>query len=80
MASALIHLRKSMWEKEEMYLSRRRGGTVSQLSGVYLLDDSEVQIKKNATISISQKGGKSSSTIYGLEAYNNSTVEPLPYI
>lgn len=62
-----------MGERGNVSISQT-GGTVSQLSGVYLLDDSEVQIKKNATISISQKGGKSSSTIYGLEAYNNSTV------
>ena len=50
------------------------GGTVSQLSGFFIFDDSKVHIQKNGTISISQKDGKSSSNIYGLEAYNNSTV------
>lgn len=62
-----------MGERGNVSISQT-GGTVSQLSGVYLLDDSEVHIQKNGTISISQKGGKSSSTIYGLEAYNSSTV------
>lgn len=62
-----------MGEKGNVSIAQT-GGSVSQLYGIAAENNSEVQIKKNGTISISQKGGKSSSTIYGLEAYNNSTV------